>query len=57
MPRSGKTVIVDRVPEAIQRALALARPEDLICVTGSLYTVGEAKAFLSGRGQPSRLKG
>jgi len=57
MPRSGKTVIVDHVPDAIQRALALARPEDLICVTGSLYTVGEAKAFLSGRGQPSRLKG
>jgi dihydrofolate synthase/folylpolyglutamate synthase len=57
MPRAGKAVIVDRVPEAIQRALALARPEDLICVTGSFYTVGEAKAFLSGRGQPSRLKG
>ncbi len=57
MPRSGKAVIFDRVPEAIQQALALARPEDLICVTGSLYTVGEAKAFLEGRGQPSRLKG
>lgn len=57
MRRSGKAVIFDRVPEAIQQALALARPQDLICVTGSLYTVGEAKAFLEGRGQPSRLKG
>jgi dihydrofolate synthase / folylpolyglutamate synthase len=57
MPRSEKAVIFDRVPEAIEQALSLARPEDLICVTGSLYTVGEAKAYLSGRGQPSRLKG
>lgn len=57
MPRSEKAVIFDRVPEAVQQAQALARPEDLICVTGSLYTVGEAKAYLSGRGQPSRLKG
>ncbi|HXC62536.1 MAG TPA: cyanophycin synthetase, partial [Nitrospiria bacterium] len=57
MPRSGKAVIFDRVPKAIREALDLARPEDLICVTGSLYTVGEAKAYLSGRGQPSRLRG
>jgi len=57
MRRPGKAVIFDRVPEAIQQALALARPEDFICVTGSLYAVGEAKAFLEGRGQPSRLKG
>ena len=57
IPHVRKTVIVDRVSKAIEHALALAQPADIICVTGSLYTVGEAKAFLSGRGQPSRLKG
>ena len=57
MPRSGKVSICSRVPDAVRQAQSLARPEDVICVTGSLYTVGEAKAYLSGRGRPSRLKG
>jgi dihydrofolate synthase/folylpolyglutamate synthase len=34
------------LPEALKRAAALAAPEDLILVTGSLFTVGEAMAFL-----------
>ena len=37
------------VPAALARALAAARPADLLCVTGSLMTVGEARAFF-GRG-------
>jgi dihydrofolate synthase/folylpolyglutamate synthase len=33
--------VVSDVCRAAQRALAIARPEDLICLTGSFYTVGE----------------
>ena len=36
---------VPRVAEAIQRAQALAGPDDRIVVTGSLFTVGEAKEY------------
>jgi dihydrofolate synthase/folylpolyglutamate synthase len=36
------------VAGALQRALSLATPEDAILVTGSLYTIGEAKAWWSG---------
>jgi folylpolyglutamate synthase/dihydrofolate synthase len=35
----------DTVPEAIEKALAVAGP-DLICITGSLYLVGEAQNIL-----------
>jgi dihydrofolate synthase/folylpolyglutamate synthase len=45
-----------RVPDALELARSLATPRDLICVTGSLYTVGEVKAYLEGR-VPSLLKG
>ncbi|MGQ9524884.1 MAG: bifunctional folylpolyglutamate synthase/dihydrofolate synthase [Armatimonadota bacterium] len=34
------------VPMAVARALELAGPEDLLCVTGSFYTVGEARQYL-----------
>ncbi|MGI9600957.1 MAG: bifunctional folylpolyglutamate synthase/dihydrofolate synthase [Acidimicrobiales bacterium] len=34
------------VPEAVDRALALAGEEDLVAVTGSFYTVGEARDHL-----------
>lgn len=37
-----------RVSHAISGALETLRPNDLLCITGSLYTVGEAKASLSG---------
>ncbi len=36
------------VAEALALAESLARPADLICVTGSLYTVGEARAHYLG---------
>ncbi len=35
--------IVDRVPEAVKRALEIAEEEDLVLVTGSFYTIGEVK--------------
>lgn len=38
------------VAEAVDRALGGAGPGDLVCVTGSLTTVGEARRHLRGRG-------
>jgi len=38
--------IVDLVAQAVARALAVAEPEDQVVVTGSLYTVGAARAVL-----------
>jgi dihydrofolate synthase/folylpolyglutamate synthase len=39
--------IVEDVGEAMQYLLSLATERDLICITGSFYTIGEAKAYLS----------
>ncbi len=36
---------VERVGEAVKRALDIANKEDTILVTGSLYTIGEAKRW------------
>jgi dihydrofolate synthase/folylpolyglutamate synthase len=36
---------IESVEEAIKYSLASAQREDLICITGSLFTVGEAKEF------------
>jgi dihydrofolate synthase/folylpolyglutamate synthase len=42
--KKGK--IIDDIPEALSYAIAIAEKRDLVCVTGSLYTVAEAlKAF------------
>ena len=40
----------ERVSGALAEARRMARPEDLICVTGSLMLVGEVKASLRGCG-------
>ena len=37
-----------RVAAAVQQAQSLAGPDDQIVVTGSLYTVGEAKEYFGG---------
>ena len=42
----GTVSTVENIPKAITLARSMAGNEDLICVTGSLYTVGEAKVFL-----------
>jgi dihydrofolate synthase/folylpolyglutamate synthase len=42
---SNVKVITD-VPAAVAHAVSTSRPEDLICITGSLYLVGEVKAAL-----------
>jgi dihydrofolate synthase/folylpolyglutamate synthase len=41
-----KAEITEDLKGAIERGLALTRKEDLLCITGSLYTVGEARAYL-----------
>ncbi len=45
--RKREIIITGQVPQAIQQAEKLAQEEDLICVTGSLYIVGEAQAYLN----------
>lgn len=44
----GQILISESVPKAIRQAKSIATEEDLICVTGSLYVVGEAQAELNG---------
>ncbi|MCX7918532.1 MAG: bifunctional folylpolyglutamate synthase/dihydrofolate synthase [bacterium] len=41
-----RITIVKHIPDAIQYALQLADRNDLICITGSLYVVGEAREQL-----------
>ena len=49
-PFNLEIIQVPRVSEAIQRAQSLAGPEDRIVITGSLFTVGEAKEYFGGGG-------
>jgi folylpolyglutamate synthase/dihydropteroate synthase len=46
LDRNGKKAeIAEDLKEAIERGLFLTQKEDLLCITGSLYTVGEARAY------------
>lgn len=47
----------ERIKDAIALAKSIACADDIICVTGSLFVVGEAKAYLSNLGPPSGIKG
>ena len=38
--------IIPDIPYALESAKKSANPNDLICITGSIYTVSEAKQFL-----------
>jgi len=43
----GKKVVVeDWIPDAIKYAESIAKKNDLICIAGSLFTVGEAREYL-----------
>jgi dihydrofolate synthase/folylpolyglutamate synthase len=44
----------DDLPSALTTALAQADPDDLLCVTGSLYLVGEALRWWQDRPSGSR---
>ncbi len=50
------TEAVPSVAEALTRARAYCGPDDVIVVTGSFYTTGEAKEVLSGPGVLTRLR-
>jgi dihydrofolate synthase/folylpolyglutamate synthase len=41
-----KVYIEASIPEAINHAKRIAKQKDLICVSGSLFTVGEARSYL-----------
>jgi dihydrofolate synthase/folylpolyglutamate synthase len=43
---AGNIYIAETVGDAIDNALTISSKDDLICVTGSLYLVGEAKKYL-----------
>ena len=45
-----KAEIAEDLEEAIERGLSLTHKEDLLCITGSLYTVGEARAYFYPKG-------
>ena len=49
--RNGKRAeIIEDLKEAIERGLSITGQEDLLCITGSLYTVGEARAYFYPQG-------
>jgi len=52
--RGLDAVAEDDIEAAVERALALAGPEDLVVVTGSFYLVGSARSYLRRRGFPFR---
>jgi dihydrofolate synthase/folylpolyglutamate synthase len=43
--------IVPDVAEAVRHAIATSGPDDAVCIAGSLYVVGEAKAMLDDAGE------
>jgi dihydrofolate synthase/folylpolyglutamate synthase len=47
-----KVEVIEDLYEAIEKGLSMVSGNDLFCITGSLYTVGEARAFFNpgGRG-------
>jgi dihydrofolate synthase / folylpolyglutamate synthase len=49
--KSGtKADVVEDLETAIRKGLTLTGSDDLLCITGSLYMVGEAKAFFQSQG-------
>jgi len=45
--------VIPGVAEAVRHAMDNAVGKEAICIAGSLYVVGEAKAYLERRGFPS----
>jgi dihydrofolate synthase/folylpolyglutamate synthase len=50
------SIVAPGVAEAILKAEELWQPGDLIVITGSFYTIGEAKEFLGNKGVLTRLR-
>ena len=47
----NKIILTENIPKAINCALSNSKEDDLICITGSLYTVGEAKRYFNSTGR------
>jgi len=47
----NKIIVTKNIPQAIDYALSISKKDDLICITGSLYTVGEAKRYFNLKNQ------
>jgi len=45
----NKIIVTENIPQAINCALSNSKENDLICITGSLYTVGEAKKYFKSK--------
>jgi len=45
-----KAEIMEDLSQAIEKGLSMTRKEDLLCITGSLYTVGEARNYFLSSG-------
>ncbi|KUK56337.1 MAG: FolC bifunctional protein [Atribacteria bacterium 34_128] len=45
----NKIIVTENIPQAINCALSKSKKDDLICITGSLYTVGEAKRYFKNK--------
>jgi dihydrofolate synthase/folylpolyglutamate synthase len=54
---SVRVTVCEPLEEALRHAQSAAAAGDLICITGSLYTIGEARSHLKGLAQPSTLRG
>jgi dihydrofolate synthase/folylpolyglutamate synthase len=51
MGRNGKKAeVIEDLKEAIDQGLSITGEEDLLCITGSLYTVGEARGYFYSKG-------
>lgn len=44
-PYAARVKLIERVEDACKTALSMAAADDMICVTGSVFTVGEARNF------------
>ena len=51
-PLKQDLVVIPKLADAISFALEKAGNADAVCITGSLYTVGDAKAYLEGPHAP-----
>ena len=47
----NKIIVTENIPQAINCALSNSNEDDLICITGSLYTAGEAKRYFKIKNQ------
>lgn len=52
----AETTIVPDVGSAVRHAVATAAPDEVICIAGSLYVVGETKAALAKKDSPIKEK-